>query len=55
MNKEIERALKNDQLIDITTIGRKTGNPHRIEIGFFYADGEFYLPLVKVRFGSGES
>ena len=55
MNKEIQQALKNDQLIGITTIDRKTGNPHRIEIGLVYADGQLYLPLVKVQFGSGGS
>jgi deazaflavin-dependent oxidoreductase (nitroreductase family) len=28
---------------DITTIGRKTGNPHRIEINFQQLDGSYYL------------
>ena len=40
---ETERALKTDSLIDITTIGRKTGKPHKIEIGFHNFDGVFYI------------
>jgi deazaflavin-dependent oxidoreductase (nitroreductase family) len=43
MQKEIERALKNDLVIDITTIGRKTGKPRRIEIWFHNVDGELYI------------
>ena len=43
MDAGIERALKNDGLIDITTIGRKTGKPHRIEIAFHNFDGVLYI------------
>lgn len=43
MDKEIERALETDSLVDITTIGRKTGKPHRIEIAFHYLDGGLYI------------
>lgn len=43
MRVEIERALKNDLTIDITTIGRKTGKPRRLEIWFHNLDGELYL------------
>lgn len=43
MDAEIERALKSDTLIDITTIGRKTGNPKRIEIVFHNFDGVLYI------------
>lgn len=32
-----------DSLIDMTTIGRKTGNPHKIEIAFHNFDGKFYI------------
>jgi deazaflavin-dependent oxidoreductase (nitroreductase family) len=43
MRDEIERALKKDLTIDITTIGRKTGKPRRLEIWFHNLDGELYL------------
>jgi deazaflavin-dependent oxidoreductase (nitroreductase family) len=43
MDSEIELALKNDHLIDITTIGRKTGKPHTKEIAFHNFDGELYI------------
>lgn len=43
MNKEFYRDLQRDRVIDITTIGRKTGNPHRIEIAFHYIDKEIYI------------
>jgi deazaflavin-dependent oxidoreductase (nitroreductase family) len=43
MDAEIERALTTDGLIDMTTIGRKTGNPHRIEIAFHNFDGVLYI------------
>ena len=36
-------ALKNDTLIDITTTGRTSGRPHRIEIMFHRLDGETYI------------
>jgi deazaflavin-dependent oxidoreductase (nitroreductase family) len=35
--------LVNDQTIDITTTGRKSGKPRRIEIWFYRADGRFFL------------
>ena len=43
MNPNIEKALESDRLIDITTLGRKSGNPHRIEIGFYYQDGDLFI------------
>jgi len=43
MDAEIERALKTDGLIDITTVGRKTGKPHKIEIVFHNFDGVLYI------------
>ena len=43
MENEIERALKNDLVIDITTIGRKSGKPRRLEIWFHNLNGELYL------------
>jgi deazaflavin-dependent oxidoreductase (nitroreductase family) len=43
MDAEIERALKTDGLIDITTVGRKTGEPRRIEIVFHNFDDVLYI------------
>ena len=43
MDESIVQALNKDRLIDITTIGRKTGQPHRIEIGFHYLAGEVFI------------
>ena len=43
MNSKIEQALATDQVIDITTIGRKSGEPRRIEIWFHNLDGRLYI------------
>ena len=43
MNESIGNALKSDTLCDITTQGRLTGNPHKIEIAFHDIDGEVYI------------
>jgi deazaflavin-dependent oxidoreductase (nitroreductase family) len=43
MDAEIERALTRDSLIDMTTTGRKTGNPHKIEIAFHNFEGTLYI------------
>ena len=43
MDSEIERALKTDSLIDITTVGSKTGKPHKVEIAFHNFDGVLYI------------
>lgn len=39
----IRQALATDRVIDITTIGRKSGTPHRIETWFYRADGRLFL------------
>jgi deazaflavin-dependent oxidoreductase (nitroreductase family) len=39
----IRRALRHGHTIDITTTGRKSGNPRRIEIVFHNFDGRIYL------------
>jgi deazaflavin-dependent oxidoreductase (nitroreductase family) len=39
----IERLLARGGLIDITTTGRRTGRPRRIEIVFHNIDGRLYL------------
>ncbi|MGC4191308.1 MAG: nitroreductase/quinone reductase family protein [Thermomicrobiales bacterium] len=41
--EHIRQALATDRVIDITTIGRKSGTPHRIETWFYRADGRLFL------------
>jgi deazaflavin-dependent oxidoreductase (nitroreductase family) len=43
MDAAIEQALKSDNLIDITTTGRRSGKPHRIEIAFHNFGGTLYI------------
>jgi deazaflavin-dependent oxidoreductase (nitroreductase family) len=43
MSDETGAALAQDRIIDITTIGRKTGEPRRIEIWFHRVDGRYYI------------
>lgn len=40
---DIQRALASDRVIDITTIGRQSGEPRRIEIWFHRVDGRYYI------------
>src|SRR6266536_4395820 len=41
--ERIRAALATDRTIDITTIGRKSGRPSRIEMAFHRLDGAIYL------------
>ena len=43
MQDALAQAYNNGELIDITTIGARSGNSHRIEMGFHHFDGSFYL------------
>lgn len=43
MDERIQKAVKNDRWIDITTLGRKTGQHRRIEIGIHQIAGEYYI------------
>lgn len=43
MNEDIRRAVSRGHTIDITTIGRRTGQPRRIEIVFHNIDGRLYI------------
>ena len=43
MDSAIREALDRGGIADITTTGRKTGLPRRIEIYFHQLDGELYL------------
>ena len=43
MDESIRQALAQDRTIDLTTIGRRSGRPSRIEIWFHNVDGEIYI------------
>ncbi len=43
MNDQTRRALAHPGLIDITTTGRRSGQPRRIEIVYHVFDGRIYI------------
>ena len=43
MDERIRRALEHDRTIDITTTGRRSGLPRRIETWVYRVDGAYYL------------
>ncbi len=43
MDEAVKRALSHGQTIDITTTGRRSGLPRRIEIVFHNFDGRIYI------------
>lgn len=43
MTDELAKALKEDRVIDITTTGRQTGKPRRIEMWFHNLDGRLFI------------
>ena len=43
MDEDIRRALSHGQTVDITTTGRRSGRPRRIEIVFHNFDGRIYI------------
>jgi hypothetical protein len=43
MDERVRDALTNDRTIDITTIGRTSGLPRRIETWFYRVDDQIYL------------
>ena len=49
MNESIAQALEKDRLIDITTTGRKSGRPHRVEIGFHVLDDGLFIAGIPGR------
>jgi hypothetical protein len=42
-DERIAAALATDRAVDITTVGRKSGRPHRLEMAFHNLDGTVYL------------
>ena len=43
MSEQVERALAQDRTVDITTVGRRSGQSRRIEIWFHNLDGRIYI------------
>lgn len=43
MNEQVQQALEEDRVIDITTTGRKSGETSRKEIWFHNIDGDIYI------------
>lgn len=43
LDPKVQEALEKDLVMDITTTGRKTGEPRRREIWFHNVDGELYI------------
>ena len=43
MDEQIQQALAQDRVIDITTTGRKTGQTRRIEIWFHNVDDRIFI------------
>ena len=43
MNEAIAQALQKDRVIDITTTGRRSGQPRRIEIWFHLLDDDLFI------------
>ena len=43
MDESVQQALERDRTIDITTRGRKTGQPRRKEIWFHNVEGHLYI------------
>ena len=40
---EIREILRDEKFAYLTTVGRKTGNPHTVELWFAFADGKIFL------------
>ena len=43
MDERIKIALEADSVVDITTIGRKSAQPHRVEVNVRHVEGQIYL------------
>ena len=46
MDERVRRSLTHGQVIDITTTGRRSGQPRRIKIVFHNIDGRLYISGV---------
>lgn len=43
ISEQAQRALARDRTIDMTTVGRRSGRPRRLEIWFHNLDGRIYI------------
>jgi deazaflavin-dependent oxidoreductase (nitroreductase family) len=43
MEPQVQEAMSRGGIADITTTGRKTGKPHRVEIGFHALGGDYFI------------
>ena len=43
MDQAVQNALATDRVIDITTTGRASGEPRRLEMWFHNLDGDIYI------------
>jgi deazaflavin-dependent oxidoreductase (nitroreductase family) len=43
MDEQVREALANDLTVDITTTGRTTGTPRRLEIWLLEVDGRYFI------------
>jgi deazaflavin-dependent oxidoreductase (nitroreductase family) len=43
VNEQVRAALAGDRVADITTTGRRSGQPRRLEIWFHLLDGRLYV------------
>ncbi len=43
MDTDVQKALETDRVIDITTLGRYSGESRRIEVWFHNVDGGIYI------------
>jgi deazaflavin-dependent oxidoreductase (nitroreductase family) len=51
VSQQIQQALAHDRTVDITTVGRRSGQPRRIEIWFHSLDGRVYISGLPGRRG----
>ena len=51
ISEQVQRALTQDRTVDITTIGRRSGQSRRIEIAFHNLDGRMYITGLPGRRG----
>ena len=51
MSEDVEHALEHDRTVDITTTGRRSRQPRRIEIWFHNLDGRIYISGLPGRRG----
>jgi hypothetical protein len=51
MSEQVQLALTHDRTVDITTIGRRSGQPRRIAIWFHNLDGRIYISGLPGRRG----